>query len=431
MIISHLPAGYIIASVLERKYWKEFSRKEVLWLYAILFFFSIAPDFDLAYFWFINGMSSHRGFFTHSLFFYVILGVLVYMGFMRREKLKQRKIPLYPTLKKGETNRSNEQKKCSQERLARWVALSIIIGVLSHLMLDSILSCVGWLWPFYANPLGLPLINSYFAWIENYYFPLFVSVELGVAVLAIYTLTCAKVKTKLREEFFNALFIIFFLGAVFLPFAAKNLFYMPPDIGNRDMDKDGIRNEDDFDNNNDGIENFYDTDANGNRLNNKYEFIYEAKKRAGVLTWEGNKLLGSVFKLGLISEATLLRVSLEKAGIFLREEMNKDFAVNFEKYKDTAYNYNFSSTPSNIYNFFKNKNMLMCEKIKEDWNCTVEKGDIIFYGNNFNHFAIVVDGDASNYSVIEAGKYYKRTVILDKEDIEKIYGYPKAVIRLP
>ncbi|MFH0854723.1 MAG: metal-dependent hydrolase [bacterium] len=418
MVISHLPAGYIAARMAEKKYWKDFSKKQVLWLYAILLFFSVCPDFDLVYFWFINGMNSHREFFTHSLFFYAMLGLGAFSIV---------KIIIYATEQKCD----NEQKKRSEDKFIRWISYSIIIGAITHLALDSILSSVGWAWPFYANPIGLPIFDIYFIWIKDYYFPLFVSIELAAVTFAFYALVCAKAKIKLRENFFYALPVIFFLAAVFLSFSAKNFFYMPPDIGNRDFDGDSIRNEADFDADNDGIENFYDMDANRNGVNNKDEFISEAKKMVGVFTWEGNKFLGLILKLGLISDAAILRVSLEKAGIFLREEMNNDFILNPIQYNDTAYNYNFSNNPENVYIFLKNKKSLICEGMEEIKVCLFQKGDIIFYGDNFNHLAIVVDKNKNDYSVIEAGRHYKKTIILKKAEMEKLYGFPRAAARLP
>lgn len=485
MVISHLPVGYITAYYLEKKYWKEFSRKQVIWLYGVLLFFSVAPDFDLAYFWFVNGMGSHREFFTHAFLFYVFLALAAYAGVIGWGKLKQRKIPLptrttarlnecpfgqvqsggYPPLEKGERKRS-EQKKCSLERFAMCIAMCIAAGALSHLILDSLLSCAGWAWPLYANPIGLPLMDIYFGWIKNYYFPLFMAIEFGVAVIALYTLinanknlsapACACLRRQAGRQaganqcenyvkphlsspskgegsakasgFINGVFIVLLAAAVLLPFSLRKSFYMPPDICNRDFDNDGIKNDRDFDFDNDGIENFYDKDANGNGVDNSAELSVEAKKMIGIYSSGGNKFLRSFLILGMISDVDILINSFEKAGIFLIAEMNNNFLNNTDDYQRTAYDYKFSKDSRNIYSFFKNKKLLLCDG---DYCGQIHYGDILFFGASRDHIAIAVDAMGDEYSVIEVGEYHKRAVLISKSEMEQLYGFPQAIARLP
>ncbi|MFC1612757.1 metal-dependent hydrolase [Patescibacteria group bacterium] len=405
MIFSHFPAGYITAKITEKKFWKNFSRIEILWLYAIILFFSIFPDIDLFYFYFINGINGHHENLTHSFFLYIFIALIVYF---------------LGTLKKN--------------RFIKYMAFSIVLGATSHLVLDSLFSCVKWIWPIRNGVYGLPLITSYFNILNQYGIGFYLFVELFIIFLAISIYICEKLSKKN-----GIIMLIFFLIFSFVSaYLALDNFYMQPNICYRDLDNDCIPNVKDFDSDNDGIENILDTDANNNGISNKEEILTHVKQMEGKYS---NILHGEFWhngvSWGLVSDTAVLKDGLEKAGIFLSTEISRDFEKDPKLYEfkqnDSPVNVYFSDKINNIYSFLRNKNMLIfdgatCKKLE---SLNLEPADIIFYGSNLIHIAIVVDTKEESYQVLEIENYYKKAVILDNWEMERYYGVPIAVARLP
>jgi len=405
MIFSHFPAGYITAKITEKKFWKNFSRREILWLYAVLLFFSVFPDIDLFYFYFINGINGHHENITHSFFFYILIALSIYF---------------FGMIKKS--------------RFIRWISCSVILGAGSHLVLDSLFSCVKWIWPIRSGVYGLPLITSYFNILKQYGISFYLFVELFIVFLAISIYVYEKLSKKIAIAM-----LIFFL---IFPFASAYLvmdnFYMQPNICYRDLDRDCVPNVKDFDCDNDGIENIIDSDANNNGISNKKEVLAHIKQMENK---HSNILQGEFWhngvSWGLVSDTGVLKDGLEKAGIFLSAEMSRDFAKNpglySSKQNGSPANVYFADNIKNIYSFFRNKKMLIFDNVAGDEieRIDLEPSDIIFYGDQASHVAVVVAAREDSYDVLEVGEHYKKAIILDNVVMERYYGSPIAIAQLP
>ena len=130
MIFAHLPTGYvfsflnekfIVPKKIEKKY-----RKKMIYLTMLG---SVFPDLDTMPFLADQGLAMHRKFITHTPFLYVVIGVAVYGWSL--------------TMRKG------EKKKW------QWGLFAFLSGVFSHLLADSVLVGVRWLYPFSDNYFAL------------------------------------------------------------------------------------------------------------------------------------------------------------------------------------------------------------------------------------------------------------------------------------
>ncbi len=119
----HIAAGYLLAKSFIAVTKPALTSGQISWLVALGGFFGFVPDLDMFYiFWKEHGFHStgvrfnHRQFITHTPFFWLVLGVFTaFIG--------------------GTT-------------LWHYAAAVIVLGAWSHLLLDSMVTGVRWLWPF-------------------------------------------------------------------------------------------------------------------------------------------------------------------------------------------------------------------------------------------------------------------------------------------
>jgi len=140
MFIAHLPAGYLLSRQILKS---ERDKLNYLRFLSVGLIASIAPDFDLAYFYLIdNRQHPHHSYWTHIPIFWVgIYALLVY--------------PVYRLF-----NRLG----------VKLLSLFLICGLL-HMVLDSIASGIKWLYPFNTDYHGIWRIPSvYDWWVANYLF---------------------------------------------------------------------------------------------------------------------------------------------------------------------------------------------------------------------------------------------------------------------
>lgn len=80
MFIAHLPAGYLLTTRLQTK----LQTRGLLWLGLLA---SVTPDFDLAYFYFLDQRQTlHHAYWTHiPAFWFFILAVALLLGFFIRK----------------------------------------------------------------------------------------------------------------------------------------------------------------------------------------------------------------------------------------------------------------------------------------------------------------------------------------------------------
>jgi inner membrane protein len=116
MLIGHLPLGYIIGSTLRRRY------GEARGVIAASLLGSTAPDIDMLRFYLVDfGSYNHRYYFTHWPFFWLVTAVVT--------------LPAIHRLRRA------------------WFlpAVGFYLGVLSHLVTDTVQGPVRWFAPFSAT----------------------------------------------------------------------------------------------------------------------------------------------------------------------------------------------------------------------------------------------------------------------------------------
>lgn len=150
MLIAHLPAGYIIGSLARNV------APRARGVMAAALVGSVAPDFDTAWFWFVdNGGVHHRTYPTHWPLFWVLIAAAV--------------VPLVTIL------------------APRWKAAAIVffLAVLSHMVLDSVTAPMHWLMPFDERAVELvPIPAAYPHWILSFVLHWTFALELAICALA-------------------------------------------------------------------------------------------------------------------------------------------------------------------------------------------------------------------------------------------------------
>ncbi len=150
MLIAHLPAGYVIGSLARRM--APDARSVMLAALAG----SVAPDFDIAWFWFVdNGGVHHRTYPTHWPLMWAALAAFL--------------IPLVTLAAR------------------RWkVAVAVFfLAVLSHMILDSVAAPMHWLMPFDDRAVELVRIPAtYSHWILSFMLHWTFALEIGICAVA-------------------------------------------------------------------------------------------------------------------------------------------------------------------------------------------------------------------------------------------------------
>jgi inner membrane protein len=139
MIFGHLPGSYITMTLTERLWRRDLTLQEAKVVYACGILAGVAPDVDVLF----AGITDHRGSIVHTPFFWVICATgvaLLAIPFRQRQSLLQH------------------------------LALAILIGAATHILLDAIFVGVRLLYPlsneyFRMRP---PISSRYDNWIINY-----------------------------------------------------------------------------------------------------------------------------------------------------------------------------------------------------------------------------------------------------------------------
>ena len=158
MLIAHLPAGYLVTkAVIKRLRFDSIIEAKYLWMLGVLF--SIVPDLDLFYFYLFDSSVHHHKLFPHLPIFW--LGAFM-LFFALAFSIKSR--ALY------------------------YAGLVCGINVLVHLLLDTFVGFVWWLYPAIDKPYYLVLIpNNYGHWIINFILHWSFVFELIIVGSAIYS----------------------------------------------------------------------------------------------------------------------------------------------------------------------------------------------------------------------------------------------------
>ncbi len=149
MLIAHLPMGYII--------YKKFSPESNYFFLAIALFFSALPDIDLIYFYLFDRSEHHHKLFPHIPLFWICSFSIF---FLLRNKFSK------------------------EFTLVFKIA---VISVFIHLLLDTLVGYIWWLYPIVDKSFFLIEIpNKYNHWIINFIFHWTFIIELLIVTYAIF-----------------------------------------------------------------------------------------------------------------------------------------------------------------------------------------------------------------------------------------------------
>ena len=162
MFIAHLPAGYLLTRMLQRK--MHTTKYLLVGLIA-----SVFPDLDLLYFYFIDHRQTlHHEYWTHLPFVWLSLWlVLILITLVWKKK--------------------------------EWFMLTMIIfsNIILHLILDTFVGGIAWLYPLSHTPLFLVTIPArYSFWVENFIFSWTFLVEILITIAAVIYRVFERTKTK-------------------------------------------------------------------------------------------------------------------------------------------------------------------------------------------------------------------------------------------
>ena len=157
MFIAHLPAGYITTSIFIDKFVpREKVNLKLVWFFGL--FASITPDLDLVYFYLFDSSVHHHKLFPHIPAFWLVFFVCFFLLARLR-----RSTTLY----------------C--------IGLVSSINLLVHLILDTFVGYVWWLYPLVDKPFYLvevPAVQSH--WILNFLFHWTITLEIVILFIAGY-----------------------------------------------------------------------------------------------------------------------------------------------------------------------------------------------------------------------------------------------------
>lgn len=398
MIFAHGPGGFL-AVFLSRKIWnKDYSKKTQWFFYGIGTFFGVLVDFDLFFYFFINALKSHRETIGHTLILHLlIMASIFFVGHILKNKYLK--------------------------------SISIVYGVatLTHLVLDSISAGVMWFYPFSTQLYGILAFswfsNSFLA--ENLFLISFTFETLIICAFFIIAIKLFDFKTGLKTFFTSSVLIFGILVLTLIVWHSNHTFSPKNNPFYGDIDQDKIVNRSDIDVDNDGVNNFYDFDANGNGISNIDEIVAVTPKLNGVKYDPSNGKYYELFdRLGFYNGKDMLKETFAVAGVFVGEEMKKDYESNPKGYIGKITDSKFADSITNYYTFFLNNATLVTEKN------AMKTGDVIFFGDEPLSSGIVSRIENNNVYLIYVDVNHRGGEYLF-EDILSWNGGVKNIFRLP
>lgn len=156
MFVAHLPAGYITAALLEHR-WLATRRR---YLFVALLLGSIFPDFDMLYFYLVDGgRRLHHQYWTHLPVFWLSLLAFAF---------------------------------CAFRVLRPWLAplvVAFVGGVFLHLILDTPFGGILWLAPFSDRMfhfVTVPATRSWWVWSFVFHWSFTIEVAICLAAAVVY-----------------------------------------------------------------------------------------------------------------------------------------------------------------------------------------------------------------------------------------------------
>lgn len=358
MIFSHAPLGFITTYIASKKHKEKLSKKQTFWIFLLGIIFSIFPDFDLFYYYFISASETHRALVTHTPFLYILISLSIFLvGVALKNKFY------------------------------KFLSLIILLSSFSHLILDSLGSGIAWLYPFNNLPYGLLSISFLGEGLYGQnFFAVNYSIEAIILVIFFSMLVVLKYK-KLRK-------IILITAPVFVIGLVSTLFYLNQHMFSinsnnyyADMDQDGVMNMKDLDMDGDSILNLQDDDANNNGKENINDLVKTAWRMEGVYYDRSEEGLYGLFsRFGFLSNIDIVYKPYDYSGMFLKSEIKNDFVENPTNYLgEPEKDYLFNDNVENLYTYCENKDFLHEDELKI--------GDMVFYeqDSKINHVSLLIE----------------------------------------
>lgn len=325
MIFAHAPLGYLTAYA-TRRWWQgsTLSRRQQRWLYTIAGLGGIFPDIDLLYFYFVNATVNHRQFWTHAALPYLpvlCLGVIV----MRSRSVKLRWLGII----------------CSVFSL----------GVYSHLLADSLVGRLIWLYPLATSLYGLSSWERYahsvffsYSLTTNY------SAEAIVFILAGYTF----IRRKIWYVVIATLMMIPVIAA--LLWFDNHTYKTDSVFAYNDNDRDGIVNIQDSDIDGDGYNNSVDNDADNDGISNQLELDPQRDMALGsYYDFTQGAFIQIPLRIGLVNDQVLVERLYTNSGMPFAAELTEDFKRNPSGYQFSPKDYRFADDIHNWQTWFQHQ----------------------------------------------------------------------------
>ncbi len=135
MFIAHLPAGYIGACAIDHFVAREEPAMR-LWFFRLFIIGSILPDVDVLYFYLVDhGAHHHHMYWTHLPFFWIVLYA----------------VALGTAL-------------VARSRALALLTTSFMAGILLHLILDTPMGGLAWIYPYSDNLIYLTTVPARYNW---------------------------------------------------------------------------------------------------------------------------------------------------------------------------------------------------------------------------------------------------------------------------
>lgn len=355
MVFAHGPGSFLSVYALKKWWGKNVSEKNTKRLYLVGLFLGIAPDFDILYTLFIDGTHHHHEYITHTPFFYILCAGLLYsIG------------------------------RLSRKNLIQVFSKVFLIATLSHMVFDSFMGSIQWLYPFSMQLIGLNsldiIANSFFG---NNGLLINLSAEtflIIAAVICMIVLFKRDVTSSHRKVLYATGAVAYICIFFALYSVAQKTYRIGGNLGISDSDNDGIGNFADLDIDGDGIPNLVDSSnfegsfGTGSEISNAlYRMQHVSFDPSGGQFYELTR------RAGYFNEKDVIHKSFSRAGIFMNEELKQDYAVNNKGYVGSSSDSEFYFNVQNFYTFFKHKNVIISRERKNIADLGIGgAGDVIF-----------------------------------------------------
>jgi len=396
MLFAHAPVGFLI-SYFTRKFWNRGLSLAQFYILLILgAFFGVFPDLDVFYYYFVNARALHREVIFHSFVLYlVIFAILYFVG------------------------------RVMKNAFCRALSFVFFFGTLSHLVLDSLAAGIMWVYPINHRLFGLLIIPQIADSFFGQYFTLInFSLEVVLTILGIGVVTKKYFSQYWKKFKIIAVIIVVILAICEVAIAPRTFQPTHPGIKYQDRDHDNIINLYDPDMDGDKKTTLDDKDVDGDKIDNNTEIIAAALKMNGQLRDPLNgHILEILPRYGFLTDSDMIKNAYEAAGIFLTQLVIDDYQKNPQLYRKSPKNSGFSRDLYNLFIFFRNNGML------KDGSRELQKGDIVFYGNNFKRVGIIARKNEKLEKEVLVIDGISAKIIPHTLAIEK-FGAPLAAARL-